>query len=293
MMLFIPLILSLVVWNALDVAQSAATLSWTVAGSIAASLAGIIAFAELRARAAARRRDWDWDAREGRHAAPWLAAALLLPGLAVGFAFNHWTALAWNGAALFVAIGGTLNSRPPIGLAAPNPAFGIAGLPFLVALAAATAAVAVPPAAGGHLAGPAAALCYLAYRTRETAALELGELPPPLLRGVLLGVAALILVAIATLFAFVPSLPPPPLLASVPAIAAAQHLATAPAYVDSRPLEWFVRVAAIAFHIIAGQAVFGAWETSLLGSILLYVLALSLLRTLFAVRDVRGAAIAP
>lgn len=252
--------------------------------ALVATLAGIFAFAELRACAAARDRSADRHGYRSRRAELWLLAGLALPPAAALAVSSIWTALACNLAALALAIGGLLTTRPPRRVRSES-AVGPAAVSGTALIASATVLLGVPSAVAAQLAGPLAAMCYLAYRGHEAASISLGAIER---RTALLTIAAAGLfaaAAIVPLIAFIPGLPPPIWLALVPAAVAAQHFATAPAYLATGLVEWASRVAGILFYFTAGKALFETDGQGLIAAILLYVLVYSVVRTILAARQ--------
>ena len=94
----------------------------------------------------------------------------------------------------------------------------------------------------------------------------------------------------AAIFAFAPSLPPPILIAVIPVVLAAQHLATAATFLNIGVIEWGARGAAIIFHIAVGRQIFASWTASAVASLFLYVLGYGLARTLLAYRHAESGA---
>lgn len=279
-MLVAPLVTTLLVVKLYLRDDSPAAVVASYAGSLAATLLAILLYAELRFRAAAREAAWDWRKPEWRRAVPWFGAAMLMAPSACLFAVNAWTAGAWNGAALIVAVGGAFNTRAPID---PEDSDWLVppGFPGVALLACASAALAMPALVAVHFVGPAAALCFLAYRGHEAASIGVEGSSRGFARALVLGAGMLILASAISMFAFLPALPPPALLAVVPVVVAGQHLATGWAR-HVRGAEWGARAAAILFYLIASRALFGFWATSALASILLYALGYGVLRTLLA-----------
>lgn len=255
---------------------------------LAATLAGLLLFADLRARTAAWREERRWRGHDGRKALPWLAAALLLPPAAAALAAGYWTAIACNAAALIVAAGGFLSTPPPVREQETSGMLGPASVPGVALLASATLLFVLPPAHLLQIGGPLAALCWVAYRGHEAAASLLRQLSRPALGAAILAAGALAAAAIVPLFTYAPGLPPPLLLALVPVAVAAQHLATSVLYLATGLLEWLVRVAALLFHFTLARILFVPWPDGLVVSILLYALAYSAARALLAARQRPG-----
>lgn len=255
---------------------------------LAATLAGLLLFADLRARTAAWREQRRWRGTDGGEAIPWLAAALLLPPAAAALAAGQWAAIACNAAALIVAAGAFLSTPPPVRELETSGTLGPASVPGVALLASATLLFVIPPAYLLQLGGPLAALCWVAYRGHEAAAIRLRRLPGRALAAAILAIGALAAAAIVSLFVFAPSLPPPLLLSLVPVAVAAQHLATSVVYLATGLLEWLIRVAALLFHFSLARALFDPWPDALVVSILLYALAYSAARALLAARQRLG-----
>ena len=280
----IPLALTALVAAAIAAGDFApgVTLAHLYPAALLATLLAIFAVAELRARRASREEQWLEQGYSGRRAEPWLVAALLLPLLAALIAFSWVTMLLWNVAAAIVAVGGYLNTRTPPKADEPGGLF-IPGFPVTTAVAALTVLALLPVPLLAHVAGPFAALCFLAYRGHEAAAVSLdGMLAARLVRAVRAAVAVLLAVALILLFAFVPEVPPAMALVLMPVAVGWHHLATADVFFATARLEWGIRVAALIFYFTLSARLFGDRDVGLAIAILLYALVYALVRTILS-----------
>ena len=255
--------------------------------SVALTLIFLMAVAELRARERqSEERHGSWG-RRGRAADVALAAGFALVPLASALAFvGPAMAILSNLAAAAIATAGFLAVPKPSPALDPQAPLGPPSVPGVGIVAAAAILFALPAEVAIHLAGPLAALCYLGYRAHATAAARLAETPPARVRLLLAATGGAAVASIASLFLFIPDLPPAPALALIPAIVVAQHLATGFAWLQTGRIEWGVRVAAILFHLALSQRLFADRGEGLIAAILLYALVYSLVRAVLALRRV-------
>ena len=258
-------------------------------GAIFLTLAGIFAFADLRARIAARDRQWNWDGESSRKAMPFLIASLLLPPLAAVVQTNAWTAFGWTLASLAAALGGVLTSMVPrdemeMEAGRRRTFVAVAALVSLAAL------ISAPPLAAAHLAAPLVALCFVAWRGFYAASIGMSVLRDAGKRGVLLAAGLFASAVLLLLFAFAPSRPPPLVLSLVPVAIIIQHYATSTSYAMTPRLEWGLRVIAILYYFTGAAAVYGRHSgAAMLAALSVYGLTYSVARLFIAFRE-RGEA---
>jgi hypothetical protein len=291
LLLFVPLPLTIPLFSAGPWQRNAIdALGLCYAAAVGLSLIGILLVTELRFRVSARRRDAYYPPHSWRAAAAWIAAAaLLLPAAALAPG-GILPAIVLGLAALAAAVGGLLNTAPPTQYADAERQMGPAGFPGAVTIGGAAVLVAVPAETAVNLAAPMLALCFLAYRGHETAALTIAAQPVDRARGIFAAAGLLLVAAMVSVFAFAPQLPPPVLVVIIPLVLAAQHLATAAIFLNAGAIEWCVRAVAIIFHVAAGQFIFMTWTASVLASLFLYVLGYGLVRAVLAWRNAESGA---
>jgi hypothetical protein len=254
----------------------------------AATLIGIAASIEIRARASARDRAiYDHGYRSGP-AKAWLAVSLAMPPLAGLMRFDLIAGVGWSAVALAAAIGTILATRVPTKEESES-TLGPRGVSGSTLLACAAVCYALIPPGPAHLLGPLLALCYVGYRGHDAAAIIMREISAGKARLIIAGAGLLVAAAMAPLFLFAPGFPPPALLMLVPVALAAQHLATAHQYLSTGGLEWGARAVGILFYVIAARTLFEGRDAALVVAIMVYVLLYALARTTVAFRqEMRG-----
>jgi hypothetical protein len=252
--------------------------------ALAVTLIGILAYIELRARAAARDRAAHDHGYQSRRAEPWLAASLVLPTVAGLMSFDLVAGIGWSVVALAVGIGTFLTTRAPV-KAEDGSMLGPRALSATTLIACAAVMFALISIGPVHLLGPVIVLCYAGYRGHEAAAINMRGISARKARAVIAATGLLAAAAMVPLVLFVPGPPPPALLMLVPVATAAQHLATAHLFFSAGRYEWGARVAAALFYFTAGRMLFGGRAEALTVAIMVYVLLYSLARAIVAFRQ--------
>lgn len=252
-------------------------------GVIAAVLAiGMLVHAYLRVYAVRREQEVGWYSYSIGPAVALVAVAMLLPVLASILGGGLWAAAGWSLAAAVIMACALFATPSPASYDPDGQHMVPVGTPAAGLAACAAVGFSLSLGEVAQVAVPFLMLCHLVYRTHRLLADRLARLARRPVRLALAGAGLFLAAMLIALFAFAPRLPPAVLLALVPAAVMTQHLVTAGVILRVTAIEWCARAGAILFHIVIGKQLFADWGTSAIASILLYLLAYSLIRIVLA-----------